>query len=117
MGKFIENPPQISKINTLIKARHSNCREQLKFYYDLFLTVYFGIRKRSDYIIHNDENYNVEQIKSLIDNRLDSDDVMISESDRNYLYLTVGESGVLRITGRRYYPHSIYDPANNQLYI
>ena len=53
----------------------------------------------------------------MIDNKLDSDDVMISESDRNYLYLMVGESGILRITGRRYYPNLPLDPANNLLYV
>ncbi|MDK2050571.1 hypothetical protein [Aliarcobacter butzleri] len=114
MGNFIENPLQISKIDTIIKTRYSNMGN---FYDDLFLTVYFGFRKKRDYIIHSDLNYTVNQIKNIIDNRLDSDDVMISESDRKYLYLRVGGNGVHRITGRRYYPDSILDPANNQRYI
>lgn len=117
MGNFIENPPQISKIDTVIKTRYSMWGKELKPCNDLFLTVYFGFRKKRDYIIHSDLNHTVEQIKSLIDNKLDSDDVMISESDRNYLYLMVGESGILRITGRRYYPNSTLDPANNLLYV
>jgi hypothetical protein len=104
MGYFIENPPSITKINTVIKIRESK-------YKDLFLSIYYG-RASRHYIIRNDSRYTVEQIKNIIDNRLDEDDIMIIEyTERNYLFIYVGTTSY-QVTGQSFNPNSSLEPVN-----
>jgi len=98
MGYFIESPPIIREIITQVTPRGK--------YKDLYLTVKSGHRKITRYIIHNDVNYNIEYIQSKINNKLESEDLMISEyPERNYLYITIGCES-LHVTGKKlYYPY------------
>lgn len=94
MGKFIDSPPTIREIKTEIKARGDG-------YQDLYLTIKTGTRKITKYIIHNDKNYNIEYVKNKIDNKLDSEDLQISEyKERFYLYIRIGNTKI-DVSGRK----------------
>jgi hypothetical protein len=98
MSYFIENPPSITKINTEITIRESKFK-------DLFLSIYCG-RVSRHYIIHSDSRCTVEQMKNIIDNRLDTDNIMIVEdTERNYLFIYVGTK-LYQVTGRKFNPNS-----------
>ena len=94
MGNFIDNPPVIREIKTEIKTRDNK-------YKDLYLTIKTGIRKTTNYIIHSDDRFKVEDVKKKIDNKLESEDLEINEySERKYLYITVGNN-TMQVTGKK----------------
>lgn len=117
MGYFIENPPQISKIDTVIKTRDPLYWGNI-IYKDLFVTVHFGIRGKRHYVMHSDVNYTVEYIKDIIDSRLDSDNVLIAEhGGRELLYLGIGTKPLYIVSGRPYFPNFIHDRVNTIKYL
>ena len=95
MAYFIDNPPEVGEVIANVVIRDGK-------YEDLYLTIKHGARKKAEYVIHSDSRFTVQDVKKAIDSRNSYDDIMINEySERNYLFITIGENNSMQVTGKR----------------
>jgi len=95
MSCFHEDSPGIIEINTEIKPRACG-------YKDLHLSIKLDNGKCNKYRISSDSRFEIEDVKREIDGKpVDSDLSLSEDKERQYLYITVGDGKVMRVTGEK----------------
>jgi len=94
MAKFIENPLDITSVDTKIETLVGKSK-------DLYLTINISDGTSTKYKIHSDARYSVEYIEKKIKNRKEDSDIIITEySIRNYLFIEI-DNEIMQVTGTK----------------